>query len=169
MNWDAIGAVGEILGALGVVASLAYLAIQIRKSDQTARANEKATRSATASDVARSLSSWYSNLGLGEVGGTIFRKGMRDPESLTEEQLADFLYLIHGAMLLYQNAFVLGQEGTLDSSLQAVTLGTISAVIDQPGFQFYWRQRQSVFTKSFQDYIEELDPQDDSKLSELYD
>ena len=30
MNWDAIGAVGEILGAAAVVATLVYLAIQVR-------------------------------------------------------------------------------------------------------------------------------------------
>ena len=30
MNWDAIGAIGEILGALAVVLTLAYLAAQIR-------------------------------------------------------------------------------------------------------------------------------------------
>ena len=32
MNWDAIGAVGEIIGAIAVVASLIYLAIQVRQS-----------------------------------------------------------------------------------------------------------------------------------------
>ena len=30
MNWEAIGTVGEIVGAFAVVASLAYLAVQIR-------------------------------------------------------------------------------------------------------------------------------------------
>ncbi len=32
MNWDAIGAVGEILGAIAVFVSLLYLAIQIRSN-----------------------------------------------------------------------------------------------------------------------------------------
>jgi len=32
MNWEAIGAIGEIVGALAVVASLAYLVIQIRQN-----------------------------------------------------------------------------------------------------------------------------------------
>ena len=32
MNWDAIGAVGEILGAAAVVATLVYLAQQIRRN-----------------------------------------------------------------------------------------------------------------------------------------
>ena len=36
MNWDAIGSVAEVAGAIGVVASLVYLATQIRHSAKTA-------------------------------------------------------------------------------------------------------------------------------------
>lgn len=39
VNWDAIGAVGEILGALAVFASLMYLAAQIRGQRKQARAS----------------------------------------------------------------------------------------------------------------------------------
>lgn len=42
MNWDAIAAVGEIMGALAVVVSVAYLAVQIRK--QTAESRLTAAR-----------------------------------------------------------------------------------------------------------------------------
>lgn len=38
MNWDAIGAVGEIIGALAVVVTLAYLALQIRASTRESEA-----------------------------------------------------------------------------------------------------------------------------------
>lgn len=37
MNWDAIGAVGEIVGALAVFVTLLFLAIQIRESNKIAR------------------------------------------------------------------------------------------------------------------------------------
>lgn len=37
MNWEAIGAVGEILGALAVVATLGYLAAQTRQANHLAR------------------------------------------------------------------------------------------------------------------------------------
>ncbi len=39
MNWEAIGAVGEILGALGVIATLIYLALQIRQNTRSIQAN----------------------------------------------------------------------------------------------------------------------------------
>ena len=34
MNWDAIAAIGEVSGALGVIISLLYLAVQIRNSNR---------------------------------------------------------------------------------------------------------------------------------------
>jgi len=152
----------EIVATLSVLASLVVVVMELS-------ANEKAIRSATASDVALSLSAWYTNVGIERVGGAIFRKGMMDPESLTEEERADFVFVLHGGMILYQNAFVLGLEGTLDKTLEAVTLGTLSAVVDQPGFKFYWEQRKTVFTSSFRDYVEQLEIPDDSKLMEIYE
>ena len=54
MNWDAISAVGEILGAAAVVLSLVYLATQIRQGTS-------ATRTATR-DAAMARGSVSSNM-----------------------------------------------------------------------------------------------------------
>jgi hypothetical protein len=39
MNWDAIGALAELLGALGVIATLGYLAVQLRQNTGALRGN----------------------------------------------------------------------------------------------------------------------------------
>jgi len=39
MDWDAIGAIGEVIGAAGVIFSLVYLATQIRSSSKQANAD----------------------------------------------------------------------------------------------------------------------------------
>ncbi len=44
MNWDAIGAIAELLGAIGVIASLVYLATQIRHSREQMSQNTRALR-----------------------------------------------------------------------------------------------------------------------------
>lgn len=41
MNWDAIGAVGEFVGAITVLATLLYLAQQIRLSNRIAIASSE--------------------------------------------------------------------------------------------------------------------------------
>jgi hypothetical protein len=38
VNWDAVGAVAELIGAMGVVVSLAYLAVQVRSNTRSAQA-----------------------------------------------------------------------------------------------------------------------------------
>lgn len=39
MNWDAIGAAGEVAGAVGVILTLVYLSVQIRRSTAQARSD----------------------------------------------------------------------------------------------------------------------------------
>ncbi len=43
MNWEAIGAIGEVLGAAGVIITLAYLAVQIRQNSRPLSANNDET------------------------------------------------------------------------------------------------------------------------------
>ena len=38
INWDAVGAVAELAGAMAVVATLGYLALQIRQNSRLASA-----------------------------------------------------------------------------------------------------------------------------------
>ena len=47
MNWDAIRAVGEIVGAVAVVGTLGYLALQIRHSANQSTANSELVYSST--------------------------------------------------------------------------------------------------------------------------
>jgi hypothetical protein len=46
MNWDAIATSAEVIGALGVIASLIYVAKQVRSSQATAADTNRLTRSA---------------------------------------------------------------------------------------------------------------------------
>ncbi len=51
MNWDAIGAVGEMIGALTVL-TLAYLALQIRACGVTPTRNRRPIPTSDRSDLA---------------------------------------------------------------------------------------------------------------------
>jgi hypothetical protein len=39
VDWNAVGALGEVLGAIAVVFTLAYLAKQVRQSNRIAKAD----------------------------------------------------------------------------------------------------------------------------------
>ena len=57
MNWEAIGAVGEVVGAAGVIFSLVYLATQIRASSKQANADAIYDLQKGQSDVMATFSS----------------------------------------------------------------------------------------------------------------
>ncbi len=62
MNWDVIGAVGEIIGALAVVATLIYLAIQIRENTRASKSEAFRDSVAVWNDVFEMLASADSEL-----------------------------------------------------------------------------------------------------------
>ena len=76
MNWDAIGAVGEIIGALAVIATLGYLAVQIREN----------ARSTTTSIYESAMDGYIElNRSMLEADiGAVYFKSLKDPESLSE-------------------------------------------------------------------------------------
>ena len=51
MNWDAIGAIGEVVSAVGVIGTLVYLAIQIR-------ANTKESRLTATGEISREYNAY---------------------------------------------------------------------------------------------------------------
>ena len=67
MNWDAIGAIAELLGAVGVIASLVYLATQIRQSREQMAQNTSAIRAGSYQQFLPSL-------------GEVMHRGVDSPE-----------------------------------------------------------------------------------------
>ena len=53
MNWEAVGAIGEVVGALAVVATLIYLASQIRQ-------NMMSNRNAALETISAQNAAWLS-------------------------------------------------------------------------------------------------------------
>jgi hypothetical protein len=56
MNWEIVGAIAELLGALGVILSLLYLAIQVRHSRQATNSATYQTIQSNLATTARLLS-----------------------------------------------------------------------------------------------------------------
>ena len=76
--------------------------------------------------------------------------------------------IMHSAMLAFQNAFYLSQEGTLDADVQLSMTRTIRSVTDSPAFQHYWRIRRELFRSDFAEYVDELVATDAGGLGETF-
>ena len=104
MNWDAIGAIAELLGALAVFASLIYLAVQIRGSTNQASAQMFQSTASEQSRVADAIT--------GNPAHFAVWMKMHNGEQLNREEKAQALFLISRvvqAFLAIQIGFDKGQ------------------------------------------------------------
>jgi len=77
MNWEAVGAISEIIGALAVVITLAYVAVQIRQNNDLLRSESRQVL------VSNDVTSLKAGMELADV----FAKFISERELSAEEQL----------------------------------------------------------------------------------
>ena len=83
MNWDAIGAIGEVVGAVAVISTLIYLAVQIRQSNRN-------LAEATSASIIQSFASINSRISSDEQFAELFIRGRDDIDALNPVELERF-------------------------------------------------------------------------------
>ena len=129
--------------------SLIFVGLQFKE-------NAKATKSANASATIASLANWYIELGNNKESSELFYNFMADPDALTPQQRFQAVMNGHALFIIFQNSYYLTKEGTLDSEMQNSLTSVMLAVVDQPGFNFFWEQRKSFFFKEFRFYVDDI-------------
>ena len=149
MNWDAIGAVGEVVGAAAVVVSIVYLAVQIRQ-------NTNSTKSAVESEIALTLANAAFEGADGPIPEIMFR-GLGDFDKLNDEEKARFVFYVLGWFRVWQLAYDQRNAGNLsDDSWESLT-HFIASAYASPGVRRIWEVRGATFKKGFRDFVESLE------------
>lgn len=148
MNWEAIGAVGEILGAVGVIATLIYLAVQIRQS--TAATNR--------SNVRHSLESQNAALAslLEESVAELFIRGLKSLDSLNEVERYRFDNAFVQWVSACEQAFLDSREGNFSSDSFRVFENAIVGYMLTPGGKQWWEESQAWFSPPFRKDVNRL-------------
>jgi hypothetical protein len=148
LNWEALGAVAELLGALGVIASLIYLAVQIRQ-------NTTAVRSSTYQALTDSSMN-FSALVAGDPSLTLlFDLGMSDFLALDHEEQVRFGFLMQSYVRMLENSFHQHRDGMLDEERWVRPSRTLKNAATQPGFVQWWQSSRTPFSPAFEAYVRE--------------
>lgn len=144
MNWEAISAAAEVIGAGAVVITLVYLAIQTRDNVR----------------IERARAVWDAQISFVEVndmladGGTVSQlvfESLSDPDGLSQKDR----YLVHRfARAWFQRMeaqHALYRAGILEPEVWQLRLGYAKAILENAVFEEYWEldKRNSMFTKRF--------------------
>ncbi len=142
MNWEAISAIGQIVGALAVVISVLYLAREVRS-------NARATRHASMRSASDALTGWLQQLAVHPHLAELYYRGIHEFESLEGADLVRFSALMNQLFRNVQDRYYEHLEGHLDPRVWHELEGGIRDVNGYPGVQAWWRSRSHWFAEEF--------------------
>ena len=149
MNWDAIGAVGEIVGAIAVVVTLAYLAVQVRMARITAAAE-------TTYSTLEAYSRWRmailqnSNIALA-IGKANRGDTLDDEEHILLRNLMDDFFFVSVISTTSTDQWDSLQDKVVD--LEYVKL----IFAENPGLVRYWQRVRPVVALVSDEYAQTVD------------
>jgi hypothetical protein len=138
MNWDALGAIGEIVGAAGVIVSLLYLASQVRSNSRQLR-----------------------------HAGDVWTRGLSGLDALRDdEELVRFSSMLLQAFWAYEEVLHYHQTGDIEEWAWTHAKAPVENFMRTPGFQEWWRLRKDWFSEDFQEFVDASMPETTGALVE---
>ena len=141
VNWDAVGAIAELVGAAAVVATLVYLANQIRHSSRSVEA-------ATSHAIARARNEVNIAIAVSPELSDLLVRGGRDYASLQPEERQRYDLIAISGLNIMEDAYVQYSKGFASRESWEENLTILSHQFAQPGAQEWWRDRAEFFAMS---------------------
>jgi len=132
MNWDALGAVAELAGAVGVIASLLYVATQVRYSNRASAVEAKLATTRFMTDFADLM---LENPGLNDV----MLRGQSDLGSLSAEEFWQFNHLATKAFWFFSAGYFQFRRHTLPEGDWHELRALAHFWLGQKGCRDWWR------------------------------
>ncbi len=147
MTISDLGSLGELVAAIATVATLIYLAIQIRSNTRVSRVESRRTTTAQTLEFSALIAA------NSEVA-SIFRRGLADPTSLDADEKIRFNFLF--SMLVYQtqSSFEDSKFGILGEDIFDLTAVPVFNMLKTPGGTAYWQFYGKGFVPAFRDKVE---------------
>lgn len=153
MSWDVITSIANLVGAVAVVVSLVYLAMQVRAGTRELRTNIR-------DSSFHSLSEWNFHIMADPELGWLFQTGCRDFQSLDEKSRARLVHVLYSFFKMFENMYLHSLDQSVDEGVWKYNAPMLLAYARQPGAQHYLAHRQKIFDPRFWAYLHQARPDD---------
>ena len=137
MNWEAIGTIAELIGAIAVVVSLVYLAVQIRQNTRQVEEQARGQRFMVLGALGDQWRGFRSNVvSSPEVAG-IWRRGNGNLSSLSDDERTVFDLLMVEFFWGIAYNWIMGVEDGLGEYLRYEIKDNL-LVYDSRGLRDWW-------------------------------
>lgn len=155
MSWDAVSAIAESLGALGVILSVLYLALEVRSNTQTLRADAGT----------RAQMDWSRyNMFISEHPHRNEMARVFDPAAnysdLTEDDRIAFTFAFRAFAQQVEAQYFQFRAKLLEPEVWEAHLRTFVGLISFPAVSDWWAQETTmpIYTRSFLDCVASAEP-----------
>jgi hypothetical protein len=155
MNWEALAAVGQLVGALAVLATLIYLAVQIKQ-------NTAAVATATYESTMTGFNDINVVVASHPTLASLFDRGCQSPDSLSKEEAVQFNFLLRCYANQWWKLYKLYERGSLPAGEWSLFAREAGQFMDQPGCRPF--QAQNAL---FADLYTELDKHKSGVISDF--
>jgi hypothetical protein len=145
---DALGNIGDLLGGLGVIVTLIYLAIQIRQ-------NTKSSRSQSYQAAVSAVSDWSREVGMNTESCRVLQAGSMDLESLSDVERAQFNLIMASLIRNCENIHYQHINGAIDANTWSGWAKRTRSVLAPGGAQAWWRNNKSAYSPEFRRFVDE--------------
>ena len=140
---------GEVVGAVVVILTLIYLAIQIRQ-------NTQAQRTENYSRALERLAAMQSMLSQDGETSLIFSKAVLDTSKLTPQERMRFTWSMYEAFGAFEFMFHASRTDAIPDEVWTRWSSGVAWWLSFPGVQSWWHARPFPFTESFAAFVESL-------------
>jgi len=149
MNWEAIGAIANVLAAVGVIATLIYLAIQIRQ-------NTKGRSFVIDPESGAELQHDGAGSGRKRIHYSTPVKANVGAGALTEEESARLHFWFIMTFRRFEGVYFQRDLGIVDAEVIDGFERSHIAILASKSAQEWWANSKEIFNSGFVSYLEDL-------------
>ena len=149
LNWEALGAIAEFVGSFAVIATIAYLIVQIRQNTKFAQIDAAHQLRGGMNDVLRGITD-------SEDVVKIWERGLTDSAALESHERIRFDLLILQMLRVAESLYLLFSDGYLSDESWESTLRALLVPLKTEGGRTSWQRQKSLMNDSFRAHIEKV-------------
>ena len=146
MNWEAIGAIAEMIGSLAVLATLVYLAFQVRQASRN-------TKSASTNQVRAGVIGALSAISSDTEAVKTYTKGLVDPDSLELHEKVRFDLMIFQTLRVTETVFYEYKEGLISAELWESQWRGERKILTTTGGRESWLRQRDLVSTTYMEWV----------------
>jgi len=161
MTLSDLGNISEFVGAIGVVASLIYVGLEVRRNTKALRAQAQET---VVSGYMQSINMISEHA---DVMAKCFRSSYEEFRAYPEGEKTIFFGVVFGFFKHFEQIHAQYRRGLIDDQEWDSWSEHIRMQFHQPGPQWWWTMRRTSFVESFREYLENSSRPDMKPMTEV--